>query len=361
MIKMKKLSIFLVLALLIVSVTAASADGYPYSYDWDGKRGTDSENCELADGKLRSYDGWIHWVFSTKGASTDAKLVLGGTGSGEYSPGAPLNANVWHFYTPYFELEGLTATIYLDKDGQRPKQLVISDYCPGGFEDLKVTKTAVTSYTRTHDWEIDKNVKPGKIWLYAPGQDGKSSAGTATWTVDVTYTGHEDSKFNVSGVITIQNTGTLPAVITSVDDVLAGAPISVDCGLTFPYTLAKGETLTCTYSEDGKVEGKNEVTVTTEKDEYFAEAAIVWDAPTTEINKTVNIKDVSDVFDELNLGTITAPNNGKFVYTKDFAWADYDKCGEFIYYNEAKVIGDGGKVLDSAKAELHVYVQCLGD
>jgi hypothetical protein len=40
-------------------------------------------------------------------------------------------------------------------------------------------------------------------------------------------------------------------VITAVDDVLAGDPIDVDCGVTFPYMLPVGETLICTYSEDG--------------------------------------------------------------------------------------------------------------
>jgi hypothetical protein len=88
---------------------------------------------------------WIHWVFSTKGDSTDARLVLGGTGSGTYEPGEPLNAEVWHFYTPFFELEGLEATIYLFGGDPGPGGgLVISDYCPG-FEELTVTKTAETS------------------------------------------------------------------------------------------------------------------------------------------------------------------------------------------------------------------------
>jgi hypothetical protein len=166
----------------------------------------------------------------------------------------------------------------------------------------------VTSYTREHFWDITKEVETekgytvdddiAKIWLYIDGSGDE----TATWTVDVTYEGYEDYGFNVSGLITIENIGTVDAVITAVDDVLAGDPITVDCGVDFPYTLPVGETLTCTYDEDvdSKIAGSNEVTVTTERDEYFADAEIIWGDPTTEINKTVNVKDISDLFGEVD-------------------------------------------------------------
>lgn len=112
----------------------------------------------------------------------------------------------------------------------------------------------------------------------------------------MTYEGYVDSDFNVSGEITIENTGTLDAVITNGNDVLGGTPITVDGGVGFPYTLPVGETLTCTYSEDGYIEGFKEVAVTTERDEYFADAEIVWGDPNKKINKTVNIEDISGLF-----------------------------------------------------------------
>ncbi|KKG30650.1 hypothetical protein DU52_06805, partial [Methanosarcina mazei] len=73
-------------------------------------------------------------------------------------------------------------------------------------EELTVTKTAVTSYTRTHNWDITKSVTTEygekengspKIWLYADGSGNEP----ATWTVDVKHKGYEDSDFDVSGVI----------------------------------------------------------------------------------------------------------------------------------------------------------------
>jgi hypothetical protein len=226
-----------------------------------------------------------------------AVIVKAGTG-----------ANVWFYDPAAYSDSGLY--------GYEEKGVSHVTFCWNGdddFEQLVVTKTAVTTYTREHFWDIDKKVETengheldgfAKIWLFIDGSGDE----TATWTVDVTYEGYEDSGWNVSGTITIENTGTLDAVITSVDDVLGGTSIDVDCGVEFPYTLPVGETLTCSYSEDGYVEGFNEVTVTTERDAYFADAEIVWGDPTTEINETVNVKDISDLFGEVALGTVTAPN-----------------------------------------------------
>ena len=362
------ISLILSLALVLVLAVSAVADGPTYTEDWDGIRGLDSEKCEYVGQEGRSEEGWIHWVFSTKGDSTDAKLELGGTGSGTYAPGEPLNANVWHFYTPYFELEGLTATISLFGGGPGSGGgLVISDFCPGR-EDLAVEKTVVTSFTREHFWDIDKrNDAPfdedyngPKLWLEQPPFGIPPVVHTVTWTIDVTYEGYEDGDFNVSGEITIENIGDLPAVITAVDDVLAGEPIDVDCGVEFPYTLAVGMTLTCTYSEDveEKIEGVNEVSVTTERAVYEAEPVeIVWGDPDEEINETVNIEDLSDLNGLVFLGTATAPNNAQFQYSEDFAWDDYDEddCGlGFNYRNTAEIVETG----QTADAILYVNVLC---
>jgi hypothetical protein len=317
-----------------------------------------SLHCEkLGESPERTEDGWIHWIVNQASGVTAAELVLGGSGSGTYAP--TKYGPVVEFFTPYFDVDDLEATLYYS--GTFDGNFVISDYCPGVQENLDVSKTAVTSYTREHFWDIAKSVDTDlgydhdgfpKIWLYIDGSGDE----TATWTVDVTYEGYLDSDFNVSGEITIVNTGSLDAVITSVDDVLGGTPIDVDCDVTFPYTLPVGGTLTCTYDEDGYVEGFNEVTVITERDEYFADAEIIWGNPTTEINKTVNIEDISDLFGTVALGTVTAPNDAQFTYTQDFAWADYgaDGCGDFAYDNTATIMETG----QYADARLLVNVQC---
>jgi hypothetical protein len=355
----KRISWLLVFALLVVGATGALASHLPNSLEWDGK-GSDSLHCDkLGESPERTEAGWIHWIVTDADDITEADLVLGGSGSGTYDP--TKYGPVVEFFTPYFDVDTLTATLYYDGTLGANSQFVISDYCPGA-EDLTVTKTAVTSFTREHFWAIDKSVDTengyeldgfSKIWLFIDGSGDEK----ATWTVDVTYEGYEDSGFNVSGDITIENTGGLDAVITAVDDVLGGTPIAVDCGVAFPYTLPVGETLTCSYDEDGFFEGFNEVTVTTERDEYFADAEIVWGDPTTEINKTVNVKDISDLFGEVALGEVTAPNNAQFTYDKEFAWEDYgaDGCGSFQYDNTAVIVETG----QEADATLKVNVQCF--
>ncbi len=350
------IALLIALAFTLVFSTVAFAEGPTYTENWDGKRGTDSEKCEYAGQPGRPATGWIHWVFSTKGESAGAELILGGTGAGTYSPGEPLTANIWHFYTPFFKLDGLTATINLF--GGAPGNgggLVISDYCPGAQEKLEVSKTVVTYYEREHFWDIDKSVNPLDIYLYIPGQGvGKPSSGTATWDVVVTYGGFVDYDFNISGVITVKNTGLLDAVVTSVEDVLAGDPIGITCPVTFPYNLAAGGSFTCSYSEDftDLVEGNNVVTVTTEKATYSDTKPIVWGGPSKEFNKTVSIED-SMVGP---LGSVTAPNGAIFSYSKTYNWADYgaDKCGSYKYDNTATIVETG----QSASASLTVHVQC---
>lgn len=224
-------------------------------------------------------------------------------------------------------------------------------------EDLDVSKTAVTSFDRTHKWDIDKKVetdngqmKDGlpKIWLWNDGSGDE----WATWYVDVTYEGYDDSDFKVCGDVTIENTGTQDAWITSIEDLLGGTEITVDFGEDFelPYLLEVGDTLEGTYCEDGYAEGKNEVTVTTEVDTYFADADIVWGDPDNEYLDEINVIDESDLFDEIALGMVTAPNDAQFTYDKFFAWADYDAPGPYIYDNTATIV----ETEQSASATLKV-------
>lgn len=221
-------------------------------------------------------------------------------------------------------------------------------------EELTVSKTVDTSYVRTHLWDISKSVDADELWLYADG----SGDTTVEWTVDVTYEGYQDSDHNVSGTITIENTGDLDAVITDIEDVLGGTDIAVVCGdddFALPYNLAVGATLTCTYDEDGEFLGNNVATVTTQRDSYDTTEAIVWGDPTTEVNATVTISDLSDLFGEVELGTVTAPDGNTFTYDKAFAWADFDECGTYVYNNTATIV----ETEQSDDASVTVNVQCV--
>lgn len=245
-------------------------------------------------------------------------------------------------------------------------------------ENLLVEKTAETSYTRTHMWDIEKEVTTEyghfwnntdipKIWLYEDGSGDE----TATWDVCVTYLGYEDSGFNVSGEITIINTGTSAALITGIVDELCGNEIDIvwPDDTEFPYTLEPGDTLVGTYSvevDEMSEECINEVTVTTEVDEYTADSGVNWGDPDEELYKVVNVEDVSDLFDTVPLGQLDADDytvgEGEcFDYSKFFAWEDYSAAGPYFYDNTATIIETG----QSADASLVVNWEreelCYGD
>jgi hypothetical protein len=333
---------------------------------WTGQ-GSDSLRCDkVGESSERPDEGWIHWVVTQASDITNPQLVLGGTGNGSFGPAFAAGGSL-HFFTPYFDLDGLIATLHYDGELGANSQFVISDWCPGvvqAVEHLTVTKTVNTFYKREHYWDIDKSVETEndhelngypKVWLFIDGTGDER----ATWTVDVTYEGYDDKWHKVYGDIEIVNSGTLDALITDISDVLGGIPINIECEVEVPYLLEIGQSFTCTYSYQGYVEGNNVATVETELNPagYTGQAPIVWGDPTNEINKTVEIKDISDLFGEDILGTVTAPNGETFTYDHDFAWEKYgaDGCGSFTYENTASIVETG----QEASATLKVNVQCF--
>jgi hypothetical protein len=401
----------LVLAVGLVAIPALAAD-----YDsgdkitttgentlaWTGQGATNGELNDVECDAVNYPDGYLLWILTSDGgtdqfiAGQTPYLVLNDDAAHPYYAAQDAGSQ-FHFFTPYFTPDSsLTAVAYFNTTdtGNSPQGaqhiLTISHGCSGGGgggpeEAVTVTKTAVTSYIRTYNWSIDKSVDTEngytedgypKIWLYTDGSGDEAG----NWTVDVTYDGYDDSGFNVSGNITITNSGDYGnATINDVEDLLAGTSIDVQwvdefgepITVDFPYTLEEGEALFGTYSEDvaSKIGGNNTVTVDFEVEVGGVPTAfeasdyvdLSWGDPTTEVNKTVTIKDLSDLFGEVELGTVTAPNNAQFSYTKDFAWADYGEegCGDYTYDNTAQVIGDDEVVLDSASATLLVNVQCF--
>ena len=375
---MKKLRLITILVLavtLALGGMAAADDPSMVTYTGQGfSNGVlETEKCGLETdlGQDKDFvvgeDGaYLKWVLTAAGA--ESATITGPWGTFDMIQAA---GGAFHKATDYYPVDALTgfpvtATWVGNVTGN--VQLTVSNGCPGLVEKLTVTKTAVTSFIRTHDWDIAKSVETEKgykldnfpkIWLYVDGSGNE----WAKWIVDVTYEGYEDSGFNVSGIITATNTGDLPAVVTSVSDVLGGTAIDVDCGVSFPYDLPVGNSLVCSYGTDvaSKIEGMNVATVTTERDEYSGNASLTWGDPTSEIDKTVTVKDWRKPPEETKvLGTVTAPNGDTFTYTEDFAWADFgaDDCGAHHIFNSAWLEGDSGQ-LGSAWANLKVNVQCI--
>ena len=109
-------------------------------------QGRKSENCTL-DG-LQLHNGtWIHWIYP-KGCCTNATLSLSGLGSYTAYPGPPKKAKVFHFYTPYYNMTGLHASVTGCCSGGN---LVISDFCSSSSTGEGTTPTlAPTPTLATH-------------------------------------------------------------------------------------------------------------------------------------------------------------------------------------------------------------------
>jgi len=108
--------------------------------------------------------------------------------------------------------------------------------------EVIASKTAETSYTRDFAWGIEKTADATSLTMM-PGQGEV----LVNYTVDVTRTGFADSDFAVSGSVSVFNPAPIAAEIASIDDVMGSYSVTLDCGVTFPYTLGSLETLTCTY------------------------------------------------------------------------------------------------------------------
>ena len=167
----------------------------------------------------------------------------------------------------------------------------------GGFEEWKVkrypfldvSKTATTTFTRTFPWTIDKSVTPASWALF----DGDS--GTSDYTVALTKGAGADSNWAVSGTITIDNPSDQDAPIASVTDVISGVgSVTVNCGVTFPYTLPDGDTLNCTYSSslpNGDTRTNTATATLTSGPVFTGNAAVTFGSPTTLVNDTVHVDD----------------------------------------------------------------------
>lgn len=265
----------------------------------------------------------------TSTLSIDAVIVKGGN-----------NANVF-VYDPPAEAthdEGLYSP---DNSSGGPAAISHIEFCYD-FE-VEVSKTAVTTFTRTFNWTIDKSVTPGTLNMFT------GDSGQVTYTVAVTKTGSTDSNWAVSGQITVHNPAPVAATVTSVTDSISGVgDVTVNCGATvFPYQLASGGNLVCSYSSalpDGAAR-VNTATATTSGAvaSDSGTANVTFGDPTTVVNGTINVDDTYDN------KTWQFSNSGSVTYTRPFTC----DAGEGTHNNTATIRETGQN--DSASVTVNCY------
>jgi len=157
-----------------------------------------------------------------------------------------------------------------------------SSYC-NPEASVSVAKTAVTSYTRTYTWEIAKSVSPAVVNLFE-GQNANVG-----YTVQVTRSAPIDSGWQVSGVISVTNTGASAVQLNSVSDSISGVgSVTVTCPAnSVPGSLGAGVTLVCTYSSalpDGTARTNTATATFNTSSTATGTAAVTFGQPSTIVN-----------------------------------------------------------------------------
>ena len=234
--------------------------------------------------------------------------------------------------------------------------------------ELEVTKTAGTHYTRTWDWDIDKTADPTEVSL-APGETAEIEYQVK---VSADFT---DSAWGASGDIAVHNPATIPAgqLGGRRDDRRLTADVT--CGVTFPYTLAAGGTLNCTYSRalPNGTARTNTATATLQNYSYSSTlvptpsgttnftgtAHVVFTAPTSVIDESICVDD--DLYGPLDphcIGVSDLNAEGEYTWTYTKTVGPYDDCEEHSVVNTATFTTNDTATTGSDTATVTVYPLC---
>ena len=311
--------------------------------------------------------------------------VGGGSGTAAVTFGAPttqVNATIhvsdtngasWEFsdsgsvnYTRTFTcgssgVHGNTATI--QETGQSDSASV-SLQCYA----LAASKDAETDLDRTWEWTIDKAADQQDLVL-SPGQQH-----LVNYTVKLGATSTDDG-WSVHGTIQISNPHpTRAALLLGVADSVGGIPATVDCGVTFPYQLAAGGNLSCSYSADlpSAATRTNTATATRQAFAYGPDGTGT-PAGTTDASGTATVSfagagvssfdECVDVSDSLQgaLGKVCAADLPKtFSYSRNVGpFSSPGQCGDQNVKNTASFVTNdtGAKGDDSWNVLVHVQCQ----
>lgn len=331
------------------------------------KNGTGTANVDFGQATINEVNDQVTVKDAFKGNTTTLGTA---TASKTFEP-----------YTQTFECdadEGThenTATVYGDNNavlGSDKASVTVNCH------ELAVTKDAKTSLKRTYNWTIDKSVTPATWDLFT------GDSGTSKYTITVDKTGSTDSNWKVSGEITVNNPAPIAATLTGVSDVLPGATnLNVACSdangpVTFPYTLASGGTLKCTYganlpdaqtrtntakatlqNHDYDPQGQGTASGTTD----FDGTATV-DFSNATMNKIDDNVTVSDnkapdpPFTNGVLGTANVSESPKtFTYNRDLSYA---ACGQYTEENTASFVTDDTGATGQDTWTINVNVPCGG-
>ncbi len=240
---------------------------------------------------------------------------------------------------------------------------------------LTMTKSAVPAWDREWNWSIQKSADQELPLVLSIGQVYQYV------NYDVTVTPTTEDLFKVSGQVNITNDDpTEPARIASLSDLMSPGDIGItlNCPVTFPFDLAGGGSLTCSYERtltageasaaglppaEGSTVLNNLATAKTE-DNFFgdqtftAQMSATFTVPDSEADKCVDIID-TNLGDEEPLASQYCGDSGQEIFEYPLTIGPYLECGDFTVPNVASLKTDNGKTL-TAEWTINVEVPCLG-
>ncbi len=215
-------------------------------------------------------------------------------------------------------------------------------------------KTAMTTFTRDYEWEIEKSNEAPELTLF-PGQQFD-----VPYNVIASVKGFEDSAWNVSGEITVHNPSPFDAKGVQVTDEITGfGPVTVDC--SGEEEIPVGGTLVCTYESDltNGESRTNEATATTTTpriNDGSGTAAVTFGEPSTLVDECV---DVYDAFNEEApelLGEVCVPGSpDTFEYSRLVGGFSEEECGTHLVSNAASLEegeAEGGEATSTVDIEV---------
>jgi hypothetical protein len=358
------------------NIPAAVDCGVTFPYALGGGQTLDcSYQTALPDGAGRTNTATVATTGPVGGGSGSAAVVFG-------DPTSQVNASVhvadtnggaWEFgnngsvsYDRTFAcggdsgVHGNTATIV---ETSQSASASVSVQC----YSLTVTKDAHTSLDRIWKWTIKKSADQQELTL-SPGQQL-----LVNYKVDLSAVSADDD-WKAHGTIHVSNPNpSLAAVINGVADSVGGYPAIVSCGVAFPYSLAPGGDLSCSYTADLPSAATRTNTATATRQAYsYAPDGAATPAGTTSASGTATVDFSSaavssfdecvDVEDNLqgSLGTVCADQLPKSVTYSRYVgpFASPGQCGNRTVVNTASFIaGDTGATGESSWTVL-VHVVC---
>jgi hypothetical protein len=169
---------------------------------------------------------------------------------------------------------------------------------------LDVEKDVDTAFSRSWDWTINKSADQTSLTL------AQGELFEVNYTVQVNAA-KTDNNYAASGDIVITNPAPIAATITSVADVMTGSiTATVNCGVSFPYTLAANGTLECTYTSALPNDTSRTNTATaTLRNHSYSSAGVPTDGATTDFTGTASVSFASATITETNECVDVTDNN----------------------------------------------------